>query len=184
MDHAAVHVGRVGDPARSHLGSPADLPPGRHRDRRVLCAPLDSEEAKEQDAGCEQRKASGDLSLGVVPASMEGRIQVSDSAVGLAIPTLDGTPASHAYVLHGRVEKTASEIRCPSPKLLGVVMVHEVGHLLLGRAHSPRGLMSAKWDKRVLGEISLGQLALMRSGGCKLKPWLGADRRRPTPTAA
>jgi hypothetical protein len=101
--------------------------------------------------------------MGVVPASMEKQIPVSDSAFGLAVPALDGRPATHAYVLYARVEKTASEVRCPSPKLLGVVMAHEVGHLLLGRAHAPRGLMSAKWNKRVLGEISRG--LLMFAGG-------------------
>jgi hypothetical protein len=42
---------------------------------------------------------------------MEQDSPVSDSAVGLAMPLLDGRPASHAYVLCGRVEKMAREVK-------------------------------------------------------------------------
>ena len=44
-------------------------------------------------------------------------------------------------------------------------MAHEVGHLLQGKAYSPRGFMGAKWNMRVLGAISRGLLVFSGSPG-------------------
>jgi hypothetical protein len=82
-----------------------------------------------------------------------------DSAFGSAIFDQDGRPTTYAYVFYGRVEKGAKEVPCTVEQLLGYVMAHEIGHLLLGRGHSPRGLMSAQWDDKALGEAARGWLS-------------------------
>jgi hypothetical protein len=41
---------------------------------------------------------------------------------------------------------------------LGFVIVHEIGHLLLGNAHSEEGIMRANWTSRDLRRATQGQL--------------------------
>jgi hypothetical protein len=48
--------------------------------------------------------------------------------------------------------------------LLGYVMVHELGHLLLGKdSHSTDGLMRAKWEVAELREAAKGKLLFTRN---------------------
>ncbi|HSU32755.1 MAG TPA: hypothetical protein VLJ11_16120 [Bryobacteraceae bacterium] len=44
------------------------------------------------------------------------------------------------------------------PKILGAVMAHEIGHLMLGPAHSRNGLMHGAWDVRDLCHLGQRQL--------------------------
>ena len=97
---------------------------------------------------------------------MQIGLSVSDSSFGAAIFTPDGRPTAHTYVFYERVEKMAKKAPCSVKELLGSVMAHELGHLLLGRAHSPRGLMSRKWDRRALARVARGDL------------WFGDDEAR------
>lgn len=127
----------------------------------LLCSP--SQEDPGQDAGCHQPHNPGDLNLRIVPPSMEKRSPMPDSDFGSAIFDQDGRPTTHAYVFYGRVEKSTQKTPCAAEQLLGDVMAHEVGHLLLGRRHAPRGLMSAQWDRKTLGEVARGRL------------WFGTD---------
>jgi hypothetical protein len=46
----------------------------------------------------------------------------------------------------------------PSDELLGRVMVHELGHLLLGPGHSRVGIMKAHWGPQDLHLSNLGML--------------------------
>jgi len=56
-----------------------------------------------------------------------------------------------ASVFYGRVEDFASDADFNGnemPLILGDVMAHELGHLLLGtNSHSPAGIMRANWDR-------------------------------------
>jgi hypothetical protein len=64
-----------------------------------------------------------------------------------------------ASVFYKRVENLSwrlDENKQQTPVLLGDVIAHEIGHLLLGtNSHSPTGIMSARWDRDYL------RLALM-----------------------
>ena len=52
-----------------------------------------------------------------------------------------------AYVVWPRVQAFADGERVPVANVLGRVLAHEVGHLLLGpNAHSPDGIMRAEWN--------------------------------------
>jgi len=47
--------------------------------------------------------------------------------------------------------------------VVGNVMAHELGHLLLGlHAHSLSGIMRAHWDETELGAASMGRLSFTR----------------------
>jgi hypothetical protein len=58
---------------------------------------------------------------------------------------------SLATVFGDRVSATAKELRISGGTLLGRVIAHELGHLLLGTtAHSANGLMRSHWSERLL----------------------------------
>jgi hypothetical protein len=75
------------------------------------------------------------LLLRIVPPSMSTGLQRSIDAFGTA---------SHvsAHVFSERLQDLAEEHQVPVQKLLGAVMAHELGHMLLGEdSHSPVGIM-------------------------------------------
>ena len=141
----------------------------------LLCSPAGG--SGDQEAGCQKQDALTQLNLGIVPRSREKDLEVPDSAYGLAIPSLDGRPASYAYVLHGRVEDLVKRAKCPETTILARVMAHEVGHLLLGRGHAPRGLMGANWDSQVLLEVARGGLRFNGEQARRLQAEAGARKR-------
>ena len=54
-----------------------------------------------------------------------------------------------AYAIWPRVQAFARAERVSEAAVLGRVLAHEVGHLLLGQqAHSDRGIMRASWNQR------------------------------------
>jgi hypothetical protein len=66
-------------------------------------------------------------------------------AVAIAPP---GGRGRLAYVVWPRVEAFAHGKRVPVARVLGRVIAHELGHLLLGNnAHSDEGIMRAHWNR-------------------------------------
>jgi hypothetical protein len=61
-----------------------------------------------------------------------------------------------AYAYYRDIEKAARDLGCDTSLALAVVMAHEIGHLLLGGAHSRTGIMSAG--------LSSHSLALAKQG--------------------
>ena len=98
-------------------------------------------------------KAAGasDVALHLVPQSMEG-YDVPRSAFGLALPSGDERLGRHAYVYRHRVESAAREYRRLSTvTLLAHVVVHEIGHLLLGQGHHDRASKNHHGVRRICG---------------------------------
>ena len=136
----------------------------------LMCSPSPKEPW--QDAGCHQPNRPGVLNVGVLPPSRETGVSVSDSSFGITAFSEDGHPTLYAYVFYGRVEKEVKNSACSAEALLGHVIAHEVGHLLLGRGHAPFGLMSAKWDRKELRKVASGRL------------WFGDDEAQRLQAAA
>ena len=141
----------------------------------LLCPPAGG--AGGEEAGCHKPHGPADLHLGILPRSMEKDFQVPGSAFGVAKPSLDGRPASYAYVLYGRVADLVKRAKCSEDTVLGHVMAHEVGHLLLGRGHAPLGLMGANWDRQVLLEAARGRLKFSGERARRLQAEAGARNR-------
>jgi hypothetical protein len=54
--------------------------------------------------------------------------------------------------------------------LLGAMMAHELGHLLLGvNSHSREGIMSIPWDARKLQHVDLGRLGFTGEQASKIQ---------------
>jgi len=66
-------------------------------------------------------------------------------ALGFALP--HAQIGVHATIFYDRIEQLTQRVVITVPKMLGHVMAHEIGHVLLGsREHSPAGIMKAIWD--------------------------------------
>ena len=54
--------------------------------------------------------------------------------------------------------------------LLGAMMAHEIGHLLMGvNSHSREGIMSIPWDAHKLQQVNLGRLGFTPGQAATLK---------------
>ncbi len=72
---------------------------------------------------------------------------VGASALGAA-PGTDEGMGRLAYALYDRIGTAAQQYRTDVGKLLGSVIAHELGHILLaGGSHSPTGIMSDRWGQ-------------------------------------
>jgi hypothetical protein len=65
--------------------------------------------------------------------------------LGMSVADHDG--GTYATVFLKPAEEKASDANLPRTTVLAYAAAHEVGHLLLGEAHSSRGLMKATWDQ-------------------------------------
>lgn len=75
---------------------------------------------------------------------------------GMAFLGKDGR-GQQADLFYDRIEKLGSHQAQDRAALLGAVMAHELGHLLLGtHAHTTSGIMQARWDDETLQRIGQG----------------------------
>ena len=101
------------------------------------------------------------LALKILPRSMARRYSVPKDIFGFALPAGKGGFSKYANVFFHRAEELAERKDAvgrehyPSlPVILGHVMAHELGHLLLGYQHRPSGLMTAQWKKTQLAKMA------------------------------
>jgi hypothetical protein len=102
--------------------------------------------------------------LQVLPPELAGSMQYG-SAFGFTFPVAN--EAGHPYragVLWSKAESFAADHRCDPALLLGRIMAHEIGHLLLGSgSHAVAGLMKADWRGREMQSLAQGRLLFSRS---------------------
>ncbi len=84
---------------------------------------------------------------------------LSDETLGFAIHAPEaGAGGGYAYVSYPVVVVLANNVRASESQILGVAIAHEIGHLLLGAAHSPSGVMCARWRRQHFELMSIGRL--------------------------
>jgi hypothetical protein len=89
-----------------------------------------------------------------------------DEVFGAAFLGNDGH-GSYTDVYFDRAQELCRELKVSLPELLGHIIAHEMGHLLLGsNAHSPLGIMRATWRRTELELASKGDL-LFSAGEAK-----------------
>jgi hypothetical protein len=87
----------------------------------------------------------GELLINIVTPAMSRRMGVTEHTLGLAAVTLLSR-GKIAYLLFDRIRHVASVSGGQAAEVLGLVIAHEIGHLLLPYgSHSPNGLMRPSW---------------------------------------
>ena len=108
------------------------------------------------EAAARASAPSVELALVPMPAS------VTKQTLGLAaVSHLSG--GTIAYLLFDRIREFARASGGQPASLLGLVIAHEIGHLLLGmKSHSDSGVMQARWNNAQLQQIASGKLIFDR----------------------
>jgi len=104
--------------------------------------------------GCERFDWPTHLSLRILPRSLLSGNEV----FGVAFLSLDGT-GCYSDVFYDRAVALRADGKVGLADILGNVMAHELGHLLLGsNAHAPWGIMRAHWQGEELRRVAKGNL--------------------------
>jgi hypothetical protein len=110
----------------------------------VNCSP--AEEALGHEAACPEAAFPDHLHVHIVRRSLN----MKDSVLGVSFLSPEGS-GCQADVFYEGIERIYRESLVHTTVILGHVMAHEIGHLLLGiNSHSVRGIMRAHWDKEDL----------------------------------
>ena len=138
-------------------------------DLEWLNCPLSQEQAA-QYPDCGVAPARTRLALRILSRSMAERLRQDQDSFGFALYPEDGGFAIVANVFAHNAEELARRRALSHGVILGDLMAHELGHLLLGAgSHSAGGIMRVPWHKKELEIIAQGSLLFM--------PW-EAERMR------
>jgi hypothetical protein len=100
---------------------------------------------------------------------VQGGRKVKEDSFGVAFLAADGT-GTYIDVFYDAIKKLHHESNTSMARLLGHVMAHEIGHLLIGsHAHSNWGIMCPVWRQRELRNMEIGPYSLpaIRLGRCR-----------------
>ena len=102
-------------------------------------------------AACDDR--TGAAPAVILRLRRHGPFLESDSGsldmMGMAFTSV-GITGTLADVYYAAVEKFAAKYGADPAEVLGCVIAHEIGHLLLGPGHVDAGIMCARWNTRTL----------------------------------
>jgi hypothetical protein len=109
--------------------------------RWVECPTVD--QGRGENQVCEESYAPSRFTI-VIDEGF-ANVRIKDAALGFACPT--SGDRNQAAVVYSRLEKVADANRelLNRGSLLGAVLAHEIGHLLLGSKRHGAGLMQASW---------------------------------------
>ena len=126
-----------------------------------LACPTD--DTSQEVPGCATQGDLTHLTLRLLPNAMSNRLrQMHGDALGFAL--LGEKPSCDAWVFVERINAFAVEQQLTFEPLLGGVIAHELGHLLLNEnRHSDSGLMRAHWSRGELLAIEFQHLLFSRT---------------------
>ena len=115
------------------------------------------------------------LSLRVVRHSLT----LSDSVFGTSFLDEHGS-GIYGDIFFDNVQHMSEAAHVSLGDVLGHVIAHEIGHLLLGKdAHSQTGIMRPRWSKQELKSLAMGRLLFTKEQG----RWI-TEKVRPESTLA
>ena len=98
------------------------------------------------------------LNIKVVSKPLGDKSRYNPKVVGMAPGTLEFR-GRLAYIFYERIRVYSGELGMDTAQMLGHVIAHEIGHLLLPYgAHSVAGIMRAEWDRRQVSDAAMGTL--------------------------
>ena len=107
-----------------------------------------------KEPACETPMGPTDLMLNLLPRSMSERFHLRIDAFGVALEDAERGLGSNAWIFCDLVKEAATQRQLTQSVLLGTVIAHELGHLLLStNSHSAFGLMRANWSGKELSAV-------------------------------
>jgi len=95
------------------------------------------------------------LVVRILPQWQAERFKQHPAVFGFAQSDPSGGFGYYASIFYHRVEELSGSWTSSTPVVLGHVMAHEMGHLMLGHGgHSRTGLMTANWDRKELDRVN------------------------------
>jgi len=129
------------------------------------------------DSVCTNPMTPLDLVLNLLPRSRAQYFRLQDETLGVAMVAGGQDFGFFASVFYDSVKAYAGHHKLRLPQLLGHTIVHEIGHLLLGAAHSANGVMRACWSGKELLAAEQGKLSFSFSEKNQLQTTLTARRQ-------
>ena len=124
------------------------------------------------DRGCSKFEWPTNLALRVVPRSAGS---VND-VFGVAFLSAEGT-GCYSDVYYDRAINLHVDWNLSLTDILGTVMAHELGHLLLGsNSHTPLGIMRGHWQPEELRRLARGGLLFTAEQGHHMQGKLSSER--------
>jgi hypothetical protein len=104
---------------------------------------------------------------------------VAAKVMGIAVRDSMTVGGRLAYVFYDRIRDVGQRSHFPAvtAHILGAVIAHELGHLLLPYGHSPTGLMRGDWGEQELQGTNFTWLRFTRSQGDLIRRRLGCVDR-------
>lgn len=103
---------------------------------------------------CSHTERLATFSLRIVARSLN----LPGEDFGVAFIGGDGL-GNQADVFYSAIERLSVDSRVGAGRVLGHVIAHELGHLMLGlKSHSTGGIMEARWENAQLRQISQGTM--------------------------
>ena len=114
------------------------------------------------DPTCQATPGPDVIRIRIMPTVPAKLRLVGDAVYGFALPSKSGGFGGATVIFWDRVAKSASLSKAAAADLLGCVMAHEAGHLLLGMdSHSAQGLMSTQWKAAEFQKIAEGSFGFV-----------------------
>lgn len=101
-------------------------------------------------------------------------LSLTAATMGISYLSADGS-GCYAYLFYERVRELHENTRVNLARILGRVVAHEIGHLLLGtNSHAANGIMRAKWSREELTRLSHGMLCFSGLESQRMRETLSA----------
>jgi hypothetical protein len=119
----------------------------------------DDRQAADRPAACVAQPGPWALRMRLISDEKARLFPLAESNFGIALPGKAGALGSLASVFVERTERHARRMKVSEAVLLGHIMAHELGHLLLGESsHAASGIMTARFKARHLQAAGQGDL--------------------------
>jgi hypothetical protein len=157
----------------------------RHADRVFLRAGLNVDWVNcgggpdaSLDSRCAGTIPTGDLVVRIVPRART----LAEGIFGVSF--VAGDTGTYADVFFDPIQQLRALNQGPSlAAILGDVIAHELGHLLLGsNAHSRDGIMQPHWQAEQLGRIAKGQMQFTPEQASRMRTKLIVRQKQNQPT--
>ena len=131
-----------------------------------------------KEPSCGTPMGPTDVILNLLPESMSRRFHLRGDAFGVALEDAEGGLGSDAWIFCDLVKDAAAQRQLTQSVLLGTVIAHELGHLLLStNSHSAFGLMRANWSRKELSAAEQRAMYFSSSESKRIQQALMSRRR-------